>query len=92
MPRVLSAAHPLVYHVSWIITCLIVVGDCCLHHKWRRRSHVFMEIVHHKRSSSVNMAAAIVGDMETFDPDSELIVVYLEWMQLYFEANRKKAE
>lgn len=38
------------------------------------------------------MAAATVGRMEPFDPDNESIVVYLERMQLYFEANRIKAE
>ena len=38
------------------------------------------------------MAATTVGHMELFDPNNELIVVYLEWMQLYFEANGIKAK
>ena len=33
------------------------------------------------------MAATTVGHMEPFDSDNESIVVYLEQMQLYFEAN-----
>ena len=38
------------------------------------------------------MAAATVGQMEPFNPDSESIVVYLKWIQLYFEAYGIKAE
>ena len=38
------------------------------------------------------MAASIIGHLEPFDPDNELIVVYLERMQLFFEANGIKAE
>ena len=38
------------------------------------------------------MAATSVGRMEPFDPANESIVVYLERMQLYFEANRIKAK
>ena len=38
------------------------------------------------------MAATSVGRMEPFDPANESIVVYLERMQLYFEANGIKAK
>ena len=38
------------------------------------------------------MAASTIGRLEPFDPGNELIVVYLERMQLFFEANEIKAE
>ena len=38
------------------------------------------------------MAATTVGHMEPFDLDNESIVVYLERMELYFEANGIKAK
>ena len=37
------------------------------------------------------MAGAISGRLEPFDPDVESIVVYLERVELYFEANEIKA-
>ena len=42
--------------------------------------------------STVTMAGAAFGRLEPFDSDVESIVVYLEWVQLYFEANGIKAE
>ena len=38
------------------------------------------------------MAASTVRRLELFNPNNESIVVYLEWMQLYFKANEMKAE
>ena len=38
------------------------------------------------------MAASTIGRLEPFNPGNELIVIYLERMQLFFEANGIKAE
>ena len=53
-------------------------------------------IVHRDKCSSVtqsiSMAELTVSRLESFDPDNESIVNYLEQMQLYFEANGIKAK
>ena len=38
------------------------------------------------------MAGAIAGRLEPFDSEVESIVVYLEWVELYFTANEIKAD
>ena len=38
------------------------------------------------------MAGAIAGHLEPFDSEVESIVVYLEWVELYFTANKIKAD
>ena len=41
---------------------------------------------------TVTMVGAAFRRLEPFDSDVESIVVYLEWVQLYFKANGIKAE
>ena len=42
--------------------------------------------------STVTMVGVAFGRLEPFESDVESIVAYLEWVQLYFEANGIKAE
>ena len=91
--RVLN--YRLLYLAIGIITCISVVGVCgdsltTLQVATKVRESA--GIIYSERCLSVIMAAATVGRMEPFDPDRESIVVYLERMQLYFEANGIKAE
>ena len=54
------------------------------HHKWRRRWDSSRNV---SRSCSVlYYGGATAGCLEPFNPDVESIVVYLEQMELYFEA------
>ena len=44
------------------------------------------------RTEQATMAGAIAGRLEPFDPEAESIVVYLERVELYFAANKIKAD
>ena len=88
----------MLYLVVWFATCAIVVGDSLT------TSQVATKVCDSLSAGvaiargvcqlrgQISMAATTVGRMEPFDPDNESIVVYLERMQLYFEANGIKAE
>ena len=78
-----------------LIACFIIVGDCCCSITTSQVVTKVREssaIIHRKRCSSAIMAAGTVECMDPFNPNRDLIVVYLEHMQLYFEPNRIKAE
>ena len=74
----------MLHFVVWFATCAIVVGDSLTTSQVATKVHdsSFMGVVYRERCLSVtrpiSMAAMTVGRMAPFDPDNELIVVYLE--------------